>query len=66
MDDGDGALTMELQAMQIAKNATLYTGSAPCPMCGVVMNPVEALYGSGTCPSCRETRMNKRVKGKLA
>lgn len=65
MDD-DGSLTMELQAMQIAKNATLYTGSAPCPMCGVVMNPVEYLYGNGICPPCREARMSKRVKGKLA
>jgi len=30
------------------------------------MNPVEYLYGNGICPPCRETRMNKRVKGKLA
>ena len=31
MDDGDGMLIMELQAKQIAENATRYTGSHPCP-----------------------------------
>jgi hypothetical protein len=66
MDDGDGGFTLELQAQQIAKNATLYKGSAPCPQCGVIMNPVEFMMSKGLCPQCREHRMSKRVKGKLA
>ena len=66
MDDGDGAYTLELQAARIAQNATLYKGSAPCPQCGVIMNPVEFMYSKGLCPPCRENRMVHRMKGKLA
>ena len=33
MDDGDGMMTMELQAKLLADNATRYNGSAPCPTC---------------------------------
>ena len=36
MDDGDGMMIMELQAKQIAQNATIYKGSAPCPACGEI------------------------------
>jgi hypothetical protein len=66
MDDGDGAFTMELQARKIAENETNYRGSAPCPQCGVIMNPVQYMYSKGLCPGCHENRMNRRVKGKLA
>lgn len=66
MDDGDGAYILELQAAQIAQNATMYKGSAPCPQCGVVMNPVEYMYSKGLCPSCHEARMHTRMKGRLA
>ncbi len=66
MDDGDGAYTIELQAAQIAKNATLYRGSAPCPQCGVIMDPVQFMYSKGLCPSCHEHRASQRVKNKLA
>jgi hypothetical protein len=52
MFDGDGSETMELQAKQIAQNATQYNGSAPCPTCGVMMNPVEFMQRKGHCLSC--------------
>jgi Zn finger protein HypA/HybF involved in hydrogenase expression len=66
MDDGDGAYTLELQAAQYAKNAALYPGSAPCPQCGIIMNPVEYMYSRGLCPSCHENRMSHRIKNRLA
>jgi hypothetical protein len=66
MFDGDGGETLELQAYQIAKNATLYKGSNPCPQCGVVVNPVEFMYNNGLCTPCKQTRMSKRVKVKMA
>ena len=66
MFDGDGSETLELQAHQIAQNATLYKGSAPCPMCGVIVNPVEFMYNKGLCAPCKQTRMDRRAKGKMA
>ena len=66
MFDGDGSETLELQAHKIAENAILYKGSHPCPACGVVMNPVEFLYGKGICQECLEKRATKRVNGRLA
>lgn len=66
MFDGDGAETLELQAYLIAQNATMYKGSAPCPMCGVVVNPVEFMYSKGLCSPCYQTRLTNRVKGKMA
>ena len=66
MSDGDGMLSMELQAQQIAENATRYNGSAPCPTCGVIMNPVEFMANRGHCLSCVTQRNAQRVKGKMA
>lgn len=66
MDDGDGALTMEMQAQQIALNQTIYNGSAPCPSCGLVMNPVEFIQNRGMCQSCLTQKQLKQVKGKMA
>jgi hypothetical protein len=67
MNDGDGALTLELQAFKVAQNATMYKGSAPCPMCGIVMNPTEYMYSRlGVCPPCAETKKTNRIKGKMA
>ena len=67
MDDGDGSLTLELQAFQIAKNATMYKGSHPCPQCGVIINPTEYLYSAlGLCSPCAEEKRRKRVRGKMA
>jgi hypothetical protein len=67
MFDGDGGETLELQAFKIAQNATLYRGSAPCPTCGVVMNPTEYMYSKmGICPPCTEKRKQQRIKGKMS
>jgi hypothetical protein len=66
MFDGDGGETLELQAYQIAQNATMYKGSSPCPTCGVIVNPVEFMYNKGLCPPCYQTRLSNRVKGKMA
>lgn len=66
MFDGDGADTLELQAWKIAQNQIEYRGSAPCPTCGVIMNPVEFMYSKGLCAPCYENRMAGRVKRKLA
>jgi hypothetical protein len=66
MDDGDGAFTLELQAFKIAQNATEYRGSAPCPTCGVMMNPTEYMYSVlGVCPPCGEGRKQARIKRKM-
>jgi hypothetical protein len=64
--DGDGMLSMELQARQIAENATRYNGSAPCPTCGVVMNPVEFMNNKGHCLSSVTQRKASIAKGKMA
>lgn len=67
MFDGDGAEALELQAFKIAQNAILYRGSAPCPTCGVIMNPTEYMYSTlGLCPPCGAKRREARVKGKMA
>jgi len=66
MNDGDGMMTMVLQARQIADNATKYNGSAPCPTCGVIMNPVEFISNRGHCLSCVTQRNAKRIKEKMA
>ena len=65
MDDGDGSFMMEIQARQIAENATRYKGSAPCPACGIIMNPVEALHSKGMCPVCYAQKLSDRVKRKM-
>lgn len=66
MFDGDGAETMEIQARKIAENQINYKGSAPCPTCGVILNPVEALYSKGMCVTCYSQKMADRVKRKMA
>lgn len=66
MDDGDGSFIMELQAKKIAENATKYNGSAPCPTCGVIMNPVEFMNNKGHCLSCVTQRKVSVMKGMMA
>lgn len=67
MFDGDGGEILELQAFQVAKNAITYKGSAPCPQCGIMMNPVEYMYSAlGICPPCNEKRKLARIKGKMS
>ncbi len=61
-DDGDGALTMELQAKKVADNLTLYNGSSACPTCGMVVNPVEFLANQGHCVGCTTAKRQKRAK----
>ena len=63
---GDGNETMEWQAKTIMENALRYNGSAPCPTCGVIMNPVEFLHNRGHCMSCLTATRLQRVKGKMA
>lgn len=65
-DDGDGMFTMELQAKQIAENATMYRGSAPCPSCGVIMNPVEFMQNRGRCLSCVTQERARRAKNRMS
>ena len=65
MFDGDGAETMELQAKQIAENATRYNGSAPCPTCGVIMNPVEFMQNRSHCYSCLAQGRAKLAQDKM-
>ena len=66
MDDGDGSFTMEFQAKQIAQNAIRYNASAPCPTCGVIMNPVEFISNKWHCLSCLTQTKAARVKGRMA
>lgn len=61
----DGALALELQAYKVAQNATMYKGSHPCPVCGVIINPIEYMY-QGICNQCQNERTARRVKGKMA
>lgn len=63
--DDDGAEMMEMQAFKIAKNLTEYNGSAPCPQCGCVINPVEYMYNDGLCTDCKNDRTARRVKRKM-
>lgn len=65
MFDGDGGETLELQAYKISQNALNYRGSAPCPQCGIVMNPVQYMY-SVICPPCKEKRAAQRVARRMA
>lgn len=65
-DDGDGMLSMELQARQIAENATRYRGSAPCPSCGIIMNPVEFMQNRGSCLSCLTKQRARRAKNRMS
>ena len=65
MDDGDGSFMMEIQAREIAENATRYKGSHPCSTCGIIMNPVQALYSKGMCASCYAQKMSDRIKRKM-
>lgn len=63
MDDGSGGFTLELQAAKYMENATLYRGSAPCPQCGIIVNPTEFMQSKGLCLPCLNTRQAHRVKG---
>jgi len=57
-DDGDGMLTLELQAQELTK----YNGSSNCPTCGMIINPVEFLANQGHCTGCTTAKRQKRAK----
>lgn len=63
MDDGDGALAIEMMAgqPQQAILQTIYNGSATCAGCGCVMNPVTSMYTGNTCPDCVSGQAAKSV-----
>lgn len=63
--DGDGMETLELQAKTLVENATRYNGSAPCPTCGMLMNPVEFMNNKGHCLSCLTQSRVARAQGKM-
>lgn len=66
MDDGDGALTMELQAYKITQILASGSPARNCPQCGIIMNPVEFMYSKyGLCPNCAENRLRGRIQGKM-
>ena len=65
MDDGDGALTLELQAKKIADSIAQYNGSKSCTMCGGGVSPVTAMYSS-LCTNCLNTRAATLAKGRMA
>ena len=64
MDDG-GGFPLEIQAKQVAENAMRYGGSLPCTSCGVIMNPVEAMYSKGNCVKCYTQIQAKRAKNRM-
>ena len=65
MLDGDGGEILEFQAKKIADNATKYNGPAPCPTCGVIMNPVEFMQNKGHCLSCLTQNRANLSKNKM-
>lgn len=63
MDDGDGALAVEMLAGEQPQAIlqTIYNGSATCQGCGCLMNPVTAMYGGTRCPDCTTQQSAERV-----
>jgi NMD protein affecting ribosome stability and mRNA decay len=43
---------------------TIYNGSVPCPECGRMLTPVEALWGR-LCPSCAAIAVQNLVSNKM-
>jgi hypothetical protein len=66
MDTDSGAFILEMQAKKIVDNMMTYNGSHPCPQCGVIMNPVQAMYSKGMCPDCFSQHSAKRLKDRMA
>ena len=66
MDLDGGGYTLEMQAKKIVENTLKYNGSHPCPACGVIMNPVEAMHSKGYCGDCFAQVRAKRLKNRMA
>lgn len=66
MDDGDGALSVEMMAGQPdqAILQTIYNGTAACPGCGCLVSPIMTLYTGGMCADC-VTRKSARNANRL-
>jgi hypothetical protein len=64
MDDGDGALAIEMMAGQSPQAIlqTIYNGSAQCSGCDCVMNPLTTLYTGDLCPDCMTQKGAKRAQ----
>ena len=48
MDIESGGFTLDMQAKLVMDNSLKYNGSAPCPQCGVIMDPVSMMYSHAT------------------
>lgn len=58
---------MDLQAYTVVKNLMNYNGSKPCPQCGMLMNPVEAINSyEGLCLECTDAKAMRMAKKKMA
>lgn len=64
MDDGDGALPIEMMAgmPSAAILQTVYNGSSVCPGCGGLLSPIVTLFSGGLCPECQTERIRKGFK----
>lgn len=67
MDDGDGALAIEMMAGESPQTIlqTIYNGSARCQGCGCLMNPLTAMYTGSKCPDCMTKSSAKRAQEML-
>jgi hypothetical protein len=66
MDMESGSYPLEMQVKKVVDNIMSYNGSHPCPQCGVIMNPVQAMYSKGMCPQCFAQHSAKRLKDRMA
>lgn len=64
MDDGDGALAVEMLAGESPQTilGTIYNGSATCRGCGCLMNPLTVMYTGDLCPDCMSKNSAKRAQ----
>lgn len=65
-DFESGSYTLALQAGKIVEHQLQYNGSAPCPGCGIIINPLEFMTNQGLCNDCTNERNARRVAGKMA
>ena len=65
MDLESGSYPLDMQAKTVANNVMNYSGNHPCPTCGLVMNPVVAMYSKGMCPSCYNNFAAKRLQDRM-
>lgn len=64
MDDGDGALAIEMMAGKSPQEIlqTIYNGSGECSGCGCTMSPLTTLYTGGQCTDCMTKSSGKRAQ----